>query len=186
MKSTGDDFLADQAGAENGNESKLGIQIDARKRAGEDGFHGAAFLFSGSEIDGGINGAGHGEKDDHIAKKTAESGAADFFGGSNVVFFGFEGRDEGVREIIGFKTLFDKIVAKRLQGIFHVSGGKLRLDLALVIMNLDGERRFAAERSVKPGGDLDAGPNLLVGDLVFPVVSVGDNFQVLAGLQGRN
>src|SRR2546430_13673930 len=45
-------------------------EVHARKRAGEDSFHGAAFFFAGSEVNGGGNGAGHGKKNDHIAQQS--------------------------------------------------------------------------------------------------------------------
>src|SRR5438105_15728062 len=57
-------------------------KIDARQRTGENGLHRAAFFLACGKVDGRINGAGHGKKDDHIAEKAAESGAADFSGGA--------------------------------------------------------------------------------------------------------
>src|SRR5262249_45548858 len=39
MKSAGNNFLADQAGAENGDESKLRIQLEAREKRGNSRYH---------------------------------------------------------------------------------------------------------------------------------------------------
>jgi len=102
------------------------------------------------------------------------------------VSFEAEGRNKGVREILGFKNLFDELIAKGLQGIFDVPGSIFGLHLTLVIMNLDGKGGFAVEGGIKAGGDLHGGADFLVRDLVFPVVSIGHDFQVLASMQSRN
>src|SRR5208337_1472314 len=65
-------------------------EVDSSNRAGEYGFHRAAFFFPGSEIHGGIHAPREAEKDDHVADDAAESCAADLFGRGHVVLLDFK------------------------------------------------------------------------------------------------
>src|SRR5207302_5408806 len=76
-------------------------KIAARQRTGENGLHRPAFFLACGKVDGRINGASHGKKDDHIAKKAAESGAADFFRGGHVFLLDRKGLDDVGRKVPG-------------------------------------------------------------------------------------
>src|SRR5947209_18798582 len=74
--------------------------VEAREWARENRLHRAALLLAGRQVNGGVHGSRHAQKDHHVADEAAEGRATHLSRRSDAVLLDLERLDEGASPVL--------------------------------------------------------------------------------------